>query len=98
MSPRMSGPMRTDRLRRVARCIEDEKADCLGTQSARKRAARRNLDTGGSIAQLLKAEQWLSAAHRLYFDPGAERATAPANLLIEISDGEGTAGQGPQWQ
>ena len=86
--PGLTGPLFTDKLRRMARSLGYEKAERLGSHSIRRGAARAILEAGGSFAQLLKAGQWHSSAFRLYLDLGVEEKKAMAEVLIEHSDEE----------
>ena len=84
----MTPPAFVSRLRSFASQLGIPSADKLGTHALRRGMARDVLDAGGSLATLMRAGDWRSAAYVQYLRDNQVEECAAAQLLIDHSDSD----------
>ena len=75
-------------LRRLATLVDLPHAATLGSHALRRGMARDIVDAGGSLATLLRAGQWKSAAFVAYLRENQAQEVAITQLIIDHSDSE----------
>ena len=75
-------------IRRLAEAVGHAQARYVGTHSFRRGMAQDILDSGGTLATLLRAGGWTSSAFQLYVRSEQIQDTAVGQLLIELSDSD----------
>ena len=76
------------KLRELAAQCGIPEAGSLGTHALRRGMARDIVDAGGSLATLMRAGDWKSAAYAQYLRENQIEDKAVADLLIDHSDSE----------
>ena len=75
-------------LRKYAAAVGLPEHDRLGSHALRRGMARDILDAGGSLAALLKAGDWKSAAYVVYLRENQAEESAISRLVVDHSDSE----------
>ena len=79
-------------LRRVRECLRElgiEDAQSYSTKAFRRGTAQQMLESGSSLAEVMKAAQWRGPAYRLYLEQNALDELALFQALEGLSDDEG---------
>ena len=76
------------RMKEIAREVEVANASHVGTHSLRRGMAQDIIDSGNSLAVLLKAGGWSSAAFLGYLRADQASDAAVSQALIQLSDSD----------